>query len=54
MPEAAATPLPRRGRIWVILILALAVGGLGYALVGISTKKAGPEVVKVEGIENAQ
>ncbi len=54
MPEAAATPLPRRGRIWVLLILALAVGGLGYALVGISTKKAGPEVVKVEGIETAQ
>jgi protein-disulfide isomerase len=54
VPEAAATPLPRRGRLWVLLILALAVGGLGYALVGISTKKAGPAVVKVEGIETAQ
>jgi protein-disulfide isomerase len=52
--EAAATPLPRRGRIWVILILALAVGALGYALVGISTKKAGPEVVKLEGVSSAQ
>jgi protein-disulfide isomerase len=52
--EAAATPLPRRGRIWVILILALAVGGLGYALVGISTKKAARDVVRIHGIEQAQ
>ncbi len=38
----------------MILILALAVGGLGYALVGIATKKAGREVVKLEGVEKAQ
>lgn len=54
MSEAAATSLPRRGRIWVILILALAVGALGYALVGISTKKAGHEVVRIEAISTAQ
>jgi protein-disulfide isomerase len=52
--EAAATPLPRRGRLWVVLILALAIGLLGYALVGIATKKAGREVVKLEGLEKAQ
>jgi protein-disulfide isomerase len=52
--EAAATPLPRRGRIWVVLILALALVALGYGLVGLSTKKAGREVVKVEGLETAQ
>jgi protein-disulfide isomerase len=52
--EAAATPLPRRGRVWVVLVLALGAIALGYALVDISTKKAGPEVVKVEGIETAQ
>lgn len=52
--EAAATPLPRRGRLWVILILALAIAGLGYALVGLSTKKAARDVVRIEGAENAQ
>jgi protein-disulfide isomerase len=52
--EVAATPLPRRGRLWVILALGLALAGLGYALVGISTKKAGREVVEVEGIATAQ
>lgn len=52
--EAAATPLPRRGRVWVILVLALGAIALGYALVDISTKKAGPEVVKIEDIETAQ
>jgi protein-disulfide isomerase len=52
--EVAATPLPRRGRVWVILTLALALLALGYGLVGLSTKKAGREVVKIEGIETAQ
>ena len=50
--EVAATPLPRRGRLWVILALALALGGLGYALVSISTRKAGRDVVQVEGISD--
>jgi protein-disulfide isomerase len=52
--EVAATPLPRRGRLWVLLALLVALGMLGYALVGISTKKAGHEVVVVEGISTAQ
>jgi protein-disulfide isomerase len=52
--EVAATPLPRRGRIWVILALLAAVAVLGYAVVGISTKKADPDVVRVEGISTAQ
>jgi protein-disulfide isomerase len=54
MSEAAATPIPRRGRLWVIAILALSLGGLGYAIVEISTKKAGPAVVRVAGIGEAQ
>jgi protein-disulfide isomerase len=52
--EVAATPLPRRGRIWVILALGLALGVLGYALVNISTREAGPDLVQVEGISEAQ
>jgi protein-disulfide isomerase len=52
--EAAATPMPRRGRIWVILVLVLGLFALGYAIVDISTQKPGREVVDVEGITNAQ
>jgi len=52
--EAAATPIPRRGRLWVILALGLALAGLGYALVDISTKEAGRDVVRLEGIATAQ
>jgi protein-disulfide isomerase len=52
--EVVATPLPRRGRLWVILALGLALVALGYALVEISTKKAGRDVVEVEGIATAQ
>jgi protein-disulfide isomerase len=52
--EVAATPLPRRGRIWVLLGLALALGALGYALVGIATKRAGGTPVRIEGISTAQ
>jgi protein-disulfide isomerase len=52
--EAAVTPLPRRGRIWVILALALALFGIGYAIVEIATKKPGRELITVEGISEAQ
>jgi protein-disulfide isomerase len=52
--EVAATPLPRRGRIWVILALFLALFALGYAIVEIATRKPGRAVIKVEGISEAQ
>jgi protein-disulfide isomerase len=52
--ELAATPLPQRGRLWVILALGLALAALAYVLVDISTKEAGREVVRVEGIGQAQ
>src|SRR5690349_4720305 len=51
---AAATPLPRRGRVWVILALGLTVFGIGYAIVSIATKEPGRESVRVEGIATSQ
>ncbi len=54
MSEAAATPIPRRGRPFVIIALAITVLALGYALVQAATKEAGNEVVHVAGIEEAQ
>ena len=54
MSEVAVKAMPRRGRLWVILILALALGGLGYAIVSISTQKAGHAIVHVAGIAEAQ
>jgi Thioredoxin len=52
--EAAARPLPRRGRGWVILVLALALFGLGYAIVEIATRKPGPALIRLEGVSDAQ
>jgi protein-disulfide isomerase len=52
--EAAATPIPRRGRLLVALALAVALAVLGFALVEISTKEAGREFVRVKGISAAQ
>jgi protein-disulfide isomerase len=54
MSEVAATPMPRRGRLWVILALGLALTLLGYALVQISTRKAGRDVVRVDGLATSQ
>ncbi|MGC1851744.1 MAG: thioredoxin domain-containing protein [Solirubrobacterales bacterium] len=54
MSEVAVTPIPRRGRLWVILALGLALAALGYVIVDISTKEAGREVVRVDGIASAQ
>src|SRR3978361_2193460 len=53
-PEVPVRPMPRRGRLWVILVLALGLFGLGYLIVTVSTKKAGEAVVQVAGIGDAQ
>ncbi len=52
--EVAVKAMPRRGRLWVIALLALVLFGLGYLVVEISTQKEGPAVVHVEGIGDAQ
>lgn len=52
--DLAARPLPRRGRLWVVIVLVLALFALGYSIVEISTKEAGPAVVRVAGIGDAQ
>ena len=54
MSEVAVKAMPRRGRLWVILVLALGLAALGYAIVGIATKKAGHGVVHIAGITEAQ
>lgn len=53
-PEPVGVPIPRRGRIWVILALGLAVFVLGYAIVNIATQKPGRDVIRIAGISEAQ
>lgn len=52
--EPVDVPIPRRGRLWIVLALGLAVLVIGYALVNIATQKAGRDVVRLEGIGEAQ
>lgn len=52
--DIGAKPLPRRGRIWVALVLAVFLFGLGYLIVEMATTKAGDEVIHLEGINDAQ
>jgi protein-disulfide isomerase len=52
--EVASRPLPRRGRLWIILIFALVLGAIGYAIVEISTREPGDPVVHLDGISDAQ
>lgn len=52
--EVASKPLPRRGRLWVIALLALAFGAIGYAIVSISTREPGDPVVHLDGVTDAQ
>jgi len=49
-----ARPLPRRGRIWIALILAVGLFGVGYLVVTVATKKPGADVVHIAGISEAQ
>jgi hypothetical protein len=53
-PEVPQRPLPRRGRGWVILIAALALIALGYAVVSIATQKPNENTVHLEGVGEAQ
>jgi protein-disulfide isomerase len=53
-PEPAVVPISRRGRIWVILGLAIALAALGYAVVNIAEQKPGRAVVHIAGIAEAQ
>jgi len=52
--EVAVKAMPRRGRLWVILLLALGLFGLGYLVLAIATVKPGDPVVHVAGIADAQ
>lgn len=54
MTEAAVKAMPRRGRPWVILLLALGLFGVGYLVVSVATLKPGDPVVRVAGIGDAQ
>jgi protein-disulfide isomerase len=53
-PQVLQRPLPRRGRVWVIVIAFLALLALGYSLVNIATQKPNKNLVHIEGIEQAQ
>ena len=54
MSEVAVKAMPRRGRLRVILILALALFGVGYLVVSVAALKPGNPVVHVAGIGDAQ
>jgi protein-disulfide isomerase len=53
-PEVLHRPLPRRGRGWVLVIAALALLALGYAIVNIATQKPNKNTVHIAGIGEAQ
>jgi protein-disulfide isomerase len=46
--------MPRRGRPFVIALLALGLIALGYLIVQLSTQEAGDPVVRLDGITDAQ
>jgi hypothetical protein len=54
MSDVAVKAMPRRGRLWVAVILLLGLVALGYSIVDISTQKADPTLVQVEGVSEAQ
>lgn len=52
--EVAVKPLPRQGRFWVALLLAMGLFALGYVIVNLSTQEPDKGVVHVAGISDAQ
>ena len=54
LSQGPPQPLPRRGRIWVILIGLLVFVALGYSIVQLATQKPNHNIVRIEGVERAQ
>jgi hypothetical protein len=54
MSELAVKTMPRRGRLWIVLVFALGLIALGYLIVNVSTQKADRDIVHIEGINEAQ
>lgn len=54
VPEAAAKPIPRRGRLRVLLLLALGAFALAVAIYEISTREAGDEYVRLQGVQESR
>ncbi|MGK2932935.1 MAG: DsbA family protein [Solirubrobacterales bacterium] len=52
--ESGVKPEGRPGRIWIIIILALAIVGLGIGLAGLSTQEPGEEFKDVIGAGDSQ
>jgi protein-disulfide isomerase len=52
--EPGVKPLPRRGRLWVLVILAICLAGLGWLVVEMATTEASDDVIHLEGINDAQ
>lgn len=53
MSEAAVKAMPRRGRLWVLALLAIFLFGLGYLVVEMATLEPGDDVVHVSGVTDA-
>jgi protein-disulfide isomerase len=54
MSEVAVKQMPRRGRLWIVLILGLGLFALGYLIVNLATQEENTELVHIQGISDAQ
>jgi protein-disulfide isomerase len=52
--EAAVRELPRRGRLWIVAILAVVLGALGYLVYAIATLEPGDPTVEITGVNETQ
>lgn len=54
MSELAVKAVPRRGRLWIASIFAIALLGLGYLVVEVAIQEPNDDVIELEGIGDAQ
>ena len=54
MSATAVKAIPRRGRFFVLAVLAVFLVGLGYLVVEVATQEPGEEVIEAEGVNDAQ
>lgn len=54
MSEVAVKQMPRRGRLWILAILGLALFALGYLIVNLATQEENTELIHIGGVSDAQ
>lgn len=54
MTDLAVKAVPRRGRLWIAAVFAIALVGVGYLVVEVAVQEPNDDVIELQGVGDAQ